>query len=86
MTHIKSSLSTTPVTTAYFVMLQQGAPGFNQYQGKTGLVRSIRSDGFLEVDFSCSGTADSVFLDAYQLVECAPPHNAHSSMNRHTVI
>ncbi|WP_417388355.1 hypothetical protein [Gimesia sp.] len=67
------SVKTEPVNKPYYVKLQAGVAGYESCQGKTGRIRSVRADGFLEVDFSCSGEESLVFLDAYLVEECLPP-------------
>ncbi|HAH43740.1 hypothetical protein [Gimesia sp.] len=70
----ESPIKSAPVSKPYYVKLQQGVVGYESCQGKTGLIRSVRADGFLEVDFSCSGEESLVCLDAYLVEECPPPH------------
>lgn len=70
---IESRLLSKPITGKYYVTLRAGVKGFDPYQGKAGLIRSVRSDGFIEVDFSCSDSDTSVFLDSYLMEECTPP-------------
>lgn len=81
---IESELLSIPITSKYYVILQTGAKGFDQYQGKVGMIRSVRADGFIEVDFSCSGGTHSVHLDSYLMEECAPPTDGEEeSLNPH---
>lgn len=69
----ESSIKSEPVSKPYYVKLQEGVVGYESCQGKTGLICSVRADGFLEVDFSCSGDENRVFLDAHLVEECLPP-------------
>ncbi|MFK7778602.1 MAG: hypothetical protein QM501_10910 [Gimesia sp.] len=70
---IESRLISKPIAGKYYVTLQAEVKGIDQYQGKVGIIRSIRSDGFIEVDYSCSGSDQSVHLDSYLMEECDPP-------------
>lgn len=79
-----SPVISTPVAETYFVTLQKGIAGYEQYQGKIGLIRSVRADGFLEVDFSCSGSECCVYLDAYLMEECDPPQRGGTKSNQLT--
>ncbi|QDT99310.1 hypothetical protein [Gimesia aquarii] len=81
---IESHLLSVPIRSKYYVTLQAAAKGFDQYQGKVGIIRSVRADGFLEVDFSCSGGTESVHLDSYLMEEYAPPMDGgKESLNFH---
>ncbi|WP_339731978.1 hypothetical protein [uncultured Gimesia sp.] len=81
MKNCKSTILTEPVRGTCYVRMQKGIADYEQIQGKTGLVRSVRSDGFLEVDFSCSGGECCVFLDAYLMEECVPPREREMKSN-----
>ncbi|QDU02251.1 hypothetical protein V6x_19530 [Gimesia chilikensis] len=66
-------LLSAPIAEQYFVTLQPGTTEHPELRGSIGMIRSIRADGFLEIDFTCTGGPESVFIDSYHLIECAPP-------------
>ena len=59
-----------PVNGDYYVRLEEDVSGLDAHQGKVGIVRAIRTDGILEIDFSCSGGISLACIDSRLLGEC----------------